>query len=68
MKYQPTQRDLFNPPPQDRVFHNAREIEDLINLVEEIYPSIYDSRQSVLLRILRILNEHDEHVFRGVTN
>jgi len=68
MKYKPTPRDLFNPPPQDRLFHNAREIEDLLELVEDIYPSIYDARQNVFLRILRILNEHDEHVFRGVTN
>ena len=66
MKYQPTPRDLLNPPPQARVFHNAREIADLVELAEEIYPQVYDDRQKLLLRVLQILNEHDEIVFRGI--
>lgn len=66
MKYRPTPRDLFNPPPQARVFHNAREIADLVELVEEIYPNNYNDLQGLHLRILQILNEHDDIVFRGI--
>jgi hypothetical protein len=66
MRYTPTPRDLFNPPPQAHVFNNQNEIEELAVMIQAIYPSYYDDRQAVLLRILNILKEHDEHVFRGI--
>lgn len=66
MKYIPTPRDLFNPPPQATVFNNQNHLEDLADRVLEIYPDVYDERQAFLLSILDILREHDEHVFEGV--
>jgi hypothetical protein len=66
MKYTPTPRDLFNPPPQARTFNNTREIEEIESLIEKRYPDYYDERKFILERMLRILKEHDEHVFEGV--
>jgi hypothetical protein len=66
MKYSPTPRDLFNPPPQALTFNNQSVLRHLENLVIEVYSDHYDERQQILLRILDILREHDEHVFEGV--
>jgi hypothetical protein len=66
LKYSPTPRDLFNPPPQAFVYNNQEQIEALEGVVREIYSDSYDERRAVLLNILQILKEHDEHVFEGV--
>jgi hypothetical protein len=66
LKYVPTPRDLFNPPPQARVFNNQIQIEELAEAVQQVYPDGYDERQQILLRVLEIIREHDERVFEGV--
>jgi hypothetical protein len=66
MKYSPTPRDLFNPPPQALTFNNKERIEALSDVVQETYPDYYDESRRILLGIFEILLEHDEHVFEGV--
>jgi hypothetical protein len=66
-RYTPTPRDLFNPPPQARVFSNRRQIERCVDIVREVYmKDYYDEKFELFCKILDILNEHDEHVFKGI--
>jgi hypothetical protein len=63
LKYTPTPRDLFNPPPQARAFNNEEQFNEIERLIHEIYPDCYDERQRLHLHVLFILREYDEHIF-----
>lgn len=60
MKYNPTPRDLFNPPPQARPELNNLKI--LANLKNELWV-FPDTKVYILQTLIDILVEHDEHVY-----
>lgn len=62
LKYQPTPRDLFNPPPQATEYSNLRELSELRDKVWHTYSDFYDERYQILTSMLNILEEHEEKI------
>lgn len=65
MKYSPTPRDLFNPPPQALPDKQPSSYFDYLRgLVFEVYPDFYDESQRLLEGIVNRLEEH-ENLIKG---
>jgi len=65
MKYSPTPRDLFNPPPQaEQDEGRAGYFDYLRGLVFEVYPDFYDENQRLLEGVVNTLEEH-ENLIKG---
>lgn len=63
MKYKPTPRDLFNPPPQALFFSNIKALDDLRNKAFDFWiESCYSERDDLIRNMLQILEDHEERI------
>jgi hypothetical protein len=61
MKYKPTPRDLFNPPPQaHQLGSNWELLRILRETVEEAYPNFFHPVRGIFTGILDILEKYED--------
>lgn len=59
LKYQPTPRDLFNPPPQAIVFGNLHTIAEIQDAINEQFPDYYDPARHLFEKLLYVIAGHE---------
>lgn len=62
VKYKPTPRDLFNPPPQVIDFGSGGTIQALQDAIDELYPDYCDSTRLLFQNILYVLAKHEDSI------
>ena len=62
LKYQPTPRDLFNPPPQAIDFGNKELFSWIREAIDEEFPDYHNPMRMLWERTIMILEEHDNVV------
>ena len=60
MKYRPTPRDLFNPPPQAIDFGNGYALHEIQETIDELYTDYCHPDRMLFINILQVLEDHEK--------